>query len=351
MQKTGLAIAFILLNFFGYSQKELFHTDQKFSEEHLKSFYSSVTIDSSMVLFIANDYTLYAYDRQSGQQKWSTLLNHKTSVAPYIKDNIIYTTIYKDKATSAAMFNALDGKLLKELPVEMLQTKPFIRDGILYGTAIYDGGCLFAYDTKKDTILWWRFLAHGVSTQPYFYKDHILANAESDNWVKINYQGGLVDTTCKVKAHIFVRDIPCIRNFSALTHDGEEINGKLAENLFGEDHASFQEILTTKKNSFVLHENTITIIGNKRKIKQKIDINFLTDTVPDFNYEKGQLLQVDDERITFFYNNHIYIHNYDKKKLEKLIDLSSWRPYQVLLDNDHAWVISRNDGRLYRLQL
>ncbi len=351
MQKTALALALAFICTFGYSQKEFFHSDQKFAEKDLKAFYSSVTIDSSQIYFIANDYFMYAYDRQTGQQKWSTSLSYKSNIPPFVQDNVIYSTIYKEKSTSAAMFNAQDGKLIRELPVEMLESKPLVKDGILYGTAIYEGGCLFAYDTRKDTVLWWKFLAHGVSVQPYFFDDYIQANAEGDNWVKINYKGEFVDTTCKVKADIFVRDIPCIKNFSALTHDGVEINGKLAKSIFGDDTPNEPEMLTSRKASFILYENKISIIGNKGKLKQQIDIETLVDSISDYDNETCQLLSANDEKVSFFYYNHLYTYNHSKKKLENVVDLSAWQPFRIQLINDQAWVISRKDGRLYGLQL
>ena len=351
MQKTVIVLALALIHTFGYSQKEFFHSEQKFTEKQLNAFFSSVSVDSSHIYFIANDYFLYAYDRQTGQQKWSTSLNYKSNIPPFVHDNVIYSTIHKEKSTSAVMINANNGELIRELPVEMLESKPLIKDGVLYGTAIYEGGCLFAYDTRKDTILWWKFLAHGVSVQPYFFNDYIQANAESDNWVKINYQGGFVDTTCKVKADIFVSDIPCIKKFNALTHDGFEINGKLAKSLFGDDNPNEPEMLTTRKASFVLYENKLSIIGNKGKLKEQIDIDALVDSISDDSNETKQLLEANEEKVSFFYNNHLYTYNYGKKKLENVTNLSAWQPFRIQLDKDQAWIISRNDGRLYGLQL
>ncbi|HEX6181385.1 MAG TPA: hypothetical protein VFZ47_09070, partial [Chitinophagaceae bacterium] len=194
-------------------------------------------------------------------------------------------------------------------------------------------------------------LAHGVSVQPYFFNDYIQANAESDNWVKINYQGGFVDTTCKVKADIFVSDIPCIKKFNALTHDGFEINGKLAKSLFGDDNPNEPEMLTTRKASFVLYENKLSIIGNKGKLKEQIDIDALVDSISDDSNETKQLLEANEEKVSFFYNNHLYTYNYGKKKLENVANLSAWQPFRIQLDKDQAWIISRNDGRLYGLQL
>lgn len=156
-------------------------------------------------------------------------------------------------------------------------TKPLIKNGLLYGTAIYEAGCLFGYDTKADSMLWWKFIAHGISKQPYFFNDYIQANAEGNNWFTIIYKGQLTDTTCKVKADAFVENIPCMKRFGSLTHDAIEIDDSFSEKIFkGEERTITQkETLINDKHTFILRDEKLFVIGNKRKILKRIDFSEL----------------------------------------------------------------------------
>ena len=238
-------IILLLVTTTGYSQKEFFRSQQIFTTEQLSTFYSSVTIHDGLVIFNANDYYLYAYNKIDGSLKWSVETNYKSMIPVFVQDSIIYAAISKKEVHQAAQFNLADGKLIKALPFGPLATKPFIKNGMLYGTAIYNFGCILAYDLKKDTVAWSRFIAHGFSRQPYYFENKIMANAEANNWVALNYNGVLLDTTCKVKAALFVEDIPCVKTFTALTHDGLEIKGVLSDNIFGTNYFDLPEMLTT----------------------------------------------------------------------------------------------------------
>jgi outer membrane protein assembly factor BamB len=180
---------FLLIGSASFSQKEFFRSQQVFKEGILDKFYSSITIHDSIILFNANDYHLYAYNKNNGSLKWSYKNNYKTSVPVFVADNIIYTAASKNGEQQAVQLSLADGKLIKELPFGPLQTKPIVKNGILFGTAIYNYGCIIAYDLQKDTVAWSRFIAHGLSRQPYYLANKILANAEGDNWVELGYDG------------------------------------------------------------------------------------------------------------------------------------------------------------------
>ena len=349
MKPTLLAATFIFAATTSFSQKEFFRSKQTFSTSQLGNFYSSVTIDGDLMLFIANDYTLYAYDRTSGEQKWATPIGYKTKTQCFVANGVVYAPYYSDKQEITATFDAVTGKFIKELTFGPLQTKPVMKDGILYGTAIYDAGCLIAYDTKADSVVWWKFIAHGLSTQPYFFGNYILGNAEANNWFKINYKGQLMDTTCKGKAEMFVQDIPCIKKFGALTHDGFEIDEAFSKKTFDEEYAvSTENTFVTAKHSFVLRDDKLAIIGNKRKLTKLVDLSGLVeDSVHEYHLGLSQLLAANEETVTFVYLNQLMIYNFKLGKVEKQLDLSSFDPYQLLLDKGKLWLISRNDGLLY----
>jgi hypothetical protein len=344
---TFLFLLFIAVT--GFAQKEFFRSQQVFTEEQMSSFYSSVTIHNNLVIFNANDYHLYAYNKKDGSLKWSVETNYKSTIPAFVEDNIIYAGISKKEVHQAAQFNLADGKLIKALSFGPLATKPFIKNGMLYGTAIYNFGCILAYDLKKDTVVWSRFIAHGFSRQPYYFENKIMANAEANNWVELGYDGVLLDTTCKVKAALFVEDIPCVQTFTALTHDGLEIKGKLSADIFGTHFYDLPEIITTDNFTVVLNGDKLSIISKKLKIKQQVEVSSLTEDLAD-NYNT-KLLKADDEHIWLLYSAHLLQYNHKTKKLVRLTDISAWQPESVLLDGENIWLISGKDGLLYGLSL
>ncbi len=348
------ATIFLFASLTVFPQKQFFKSQQTFSTIQLQNFYSSVIIDNELLLFVANDYKLYAYDKFTGEQKWTSNISYKTKVQCFVKDSIIYSPYSENKDSYTAQLDRKTGKLIKQLPIGPLLTNPQMQNGILFGTAIYDGGCLFAYDTKKDSMLWYKFVAHGVGTQPYFYSNYILANAEANNWFPINYNGELTDTICKERADIFVKDIPCIKQFGALTHDGFELDAKFSAKIFDkeEEAISTENTLTTATHSFILHNNKLAIIGNKRKLSKLVDLSLLVaDSLREDSWRLSQILQANEKEIILVYNDQLIVYNYLLNKVEKLFDLSFWLPYQVLPDEDKLWLISKTDGLLYGLSL
>ena len=347
---TLISITILFQSVSGSSQV-FFKFKQAFTSDQLSSFYSSVTMEQDILLFLGNDYKLYAYDKITGKELWATPIGYKTTRACFVFNGIVYTPYYADKKEQTAQLELATGKLVRTIPIGPLETKPVIRDGVLFGTAIIDGGMVFAYDTKKDSLQWVKFLAHGVSTQPYFFPGYIQANAEANNWVRLSYQGKLLDTVCKKKADIFVSDIPCIRIFNALTHDGVELDASFSKKLFNdEDAIAVNNTLRGVQHSFVLHEDKLAIIGNKRKLLKTIDLlTLIPGTITGRESGLSELISADEETVSFIYLDLFIRHNFKKNKLETTIDLAGWEPYRVLPDQENIWLISRKDGLLYGL--
>ncbi len=340
---------FMLIVTSAFAQKEFFRSQQVFTKEQLSSFYSSVTIHDSLLIFNANDYQLYAYNKKDGSLKWSVETNYKSTIPVFVQDSIIYAGISKKEVHQAAQFNLADGKLIKALPFGPLATKPLIKNGMLYGTAIYNFGCILAYDLKNDKVAWSRFIAHGYSNQPYYLQNKIWANAEGQNWVALGYDGILLDTTCTKKANVFVEDVPCVNNFIALTQDGLEINGKLSEEITGEDSFGQPELLSSEKFTFILYDEKLNILSRKLKVKQQVQVSSLAEDLE--GYGDTKLLKADDEIIWILYNNHLLQYNHKIKKLVKITNLTGWQPDSVLPDDENVWLISGKDGLLYGLAL
>jgi hypothetical protein len=347
--KLLTAINFLLITTTCFAQKEFFRSKQVFTKDELSKFISSITIHDDLVIFNANDYQLYAYNKKDGSLKWSVETSFKSSTAPFVLGDKVYAALYKDKTEQAAQYSLADGKLIKALPFGPLASKPVIKNGILYGTAIYDFGCIVAYDLEKDTVAWSRFIAHGYSQQPYYFENKIMANAEGSNWVELGYDGEFLDTSCAVKANIFVRDIPCVKKFTALSHDGLEINGQLAEDILGDIFYGMPPMLTTEKFTYILYDDKLTILSGKLKIKQQVEIFSLADSLVERSNAK--LLKADNEHVWIWYGNYLLQYDHKIKKLVRLTDLGAWQPEKVVLDEENIWLVSGKDGLLYGLSL
>ena len=72
LKKQHFALAVLLfVSATGYAQKEFFRSQQEFTKDQLSKFISSITIHDDLVIFNANDYQLYAYNKKDGSLKWS----------------------------------------------------------------------------------------------------------------------------------------------------------------------------------------------------------------------------------------------------------------------------------------
>jgi len=343
-------IILLLITTTGYSQKEFFRSQQAFTNDQMTGFASSITINKELILFNANDYHLYAYNKNNGSLQWSYQTNFKSATPVFVQDSIVYAGIYTDKKEQSAQFDLATGKFIKALPFGPLKTKPFIKNGVLYSTAIHNYGCIIAYDLKKDTVMWSRFIAHGYSNQPYYQQNKIMANAEGSNWVALGYDGVLLDTTCAVKPDFFVEGIPCVKTLAAISHDGLEIKGKLSEKIFGNNFFERPDIITTKNLTVILYENKLSILARKLKIKQQV----LVDTLPGDEFtgnDIAKLIDADDENTWLLYGDYLLQYNHSEKKVVSATNLTNWQPQAVLLEDKNIWLVSGKDGLLYGLSL
>ena len=335
-----------------WSQTEFFRSKINFSENQLVEFYSSISIDSSQIYFIANDYNLYAHNKKTGVIQWKQYLANKTNTTPKVFQNTILVSKHFDENTNRTIqLSDSTGDTIQTLNIDALETKPYFKGEIMYCAAISPkiGGAILAYDLKKNAIVWQKFIAHGCSIQPYFFENKIVANAESNNWFEIDYNGKLIDTTCSKKTDLFVEDIKCIRFYRFLTHDQKEI-----PELFFQKNMEDSYEVTVKYDSnktFVLGNKKLLILGNNKKIRNTIEISKLIPSLETGLSEYREILKIEGDTIWFFYENILVEYNYTKNKTIKTIDLSKWNPHQVILDNDTLWLISRVDGQLYGLKI
>lgn len=338
---------FISTVFPAFSQKEFFRSQQVFTDQQLSKFYSSITIAGDWLLFTANDYQLYAYNKKSQVLQWSFDANYKSSLPVFVQDSIVYAGIFTNDKEQAVQLELASGKFTRLLPFGPLATKPFLRNNTLYGTAIYNYGCMLAYDLEKDTVTWSRFIAHGFSNRPYYLANKIMVSAEANNWVAMGYDGVLLDTNCAEKPDFFVEGIPCVNKFMALAHDGLKIKGKLAKDVFGEGSFESAGIITTDHLTIILSADKLSILSGKLKKKQQVIIASLAAGLADI--ENGKLIKATNEDAWLLYGDQLLQYNYKSNSLTRITDLSFWKPQQVLLDEENIWLVSLKDGLLYGL--
>ena len=330
-----------------FAQKEFFRSQQVFTKEQMSSFYSSVTIHDGLVIFNANDYTTYCYNKQTGKQVWLFTTNQKSNNPPYVYGGHVITAIYEDEVYKTAIIPLLSGKPAKTLLLELVHTQPVFKGDIMYGTALHNGGQLFAFDLKTNKIIWQQFVAHGVETQPYFFKEKIVANAEGDNWFEMNYAGKFLQTGCYTKAQLFIENIKCVRNFKFLTHDDRDITTSFLEKYFGAD-ATVKETHTDTK-TFLTDGNLLVILGNDKKILKQIVFDQIVPATGDTAYYK--IIKIENEKIWLLKHAVLSHYDYGAGKMIKQYDLGKWQPHQVLIDDKKIWLISKKDGQLYGLNI
>ena len=334
------------------SQTVFFNSKINFSESQLKKFYSSFSIDSSQVYFNANDYYVHAYDKQTGVLKWSYYLANKTNTAPVAyQNNLIVSKYSSEYGEKCLQLNSKTGDTIQTLALQSINTKPIFREKIMYCTAIDGGigGAVIAYDLNKNSVIWGKFIAHGVDKQPYYLKDKIIANAEEDNWFELDYNGKMVDTTCEYKANLFVEDIKCVQNYVHRTHDNEGISQAFLLEYFGD----YENLKVDSNNNytFLLGDSKLMILKDNLEIGKEINVDEMV-TLPEKAINGyREILKKDDTTIWFFYKNLIVVYDYINYKLINTIDVSSWRPHQVVFDDTQVWLISKNDGQLVGLEL
>lgn len=328
------------------AQTQFYKSDIYFSEKHLESFSSAIAADKNSIYFLANDYTLYCLGKKTDTIEWKTSLNWKTSQAPYILGDTLLTGHYDWEYTNAAMIDTKTGTLLKRLPFEPMETKPYIKNNKLYFTAIHYGGEILAYDFKADSVAWHRFISHGVSTQPVYLKDKIIANAEDTNWFELSYDNKLLGK-CNNPAG-FVEDITCVRNYRFLSHDNKEVSDELIKKYFGYEEYGLDKYFT-ENNTFIMGSQGLVILGKKLKEYNNITLYYEEGEGQYSNYYK--ILNADDKHVWCISNNIILQYELKGQEPVKTYNLAQWNPYRVLLEGNTLWLVSRNDGQLYGLKL
>lgn len=334
------------------AQTEFFHSKINFSVDQLDKFYSSFSLDSSQVFFNANDYYVYAYDKKTGVLNWSHYLANKTNNAPIpYQSNLFVSKHLSEYNDKCVQLNSKTGDTIQTLLLESINTKPIFKENVMYCTGIDAGigGAVIAYDLKKNNVIWEKFIAHGVDKQPYYLKEKIIANAEDENWFELDYNGKLRDTTCEYKTNLFVEDIKCVQQFVHLTHDDRGIANYFLQEQF-DDYENLK-VSSFQNYTFLLGYKKLLILGNKLKIHKEIEVDQIITLPKTGNNDLREILKIDDSSIWFFYKNLVVVYDYKKNKTIQTINLTQWRPHQIILEDNKLWLISKKDGELVGLTL
>lgn len=349
MKKIFLVPGLFLSTASTFCQTVFFTSPATFNKDQLSPFYASLSLQGNYVLYNAPDYKLYAYAKDSGQLAWSFDLQYKSNLAPFLIGD---SSLWANSKNGVVQLRLSTGFLQKDkFPFYTIESQPHNKNGLVYGTGIYDGGCLFAYDPVKDSLLWYRFLAHGISVTPYYQSDRIIANAEGDNWLELSYSGKLKDAACDTIAVNFPSELPCAKTIEALHPEAKAMDKKVARKIRAGEHDN-PYIVHGSQQTFVINNSIFYVLDKKQKQLCAVHL----DSLLIQDDERGgsgdaAVLQHSNDSVWVLFREQLLVYNWKQKRSIKTIDLQKWSPHQVALQEKKLWLISRKDGRLYGITL
>lgn len=328
-----------------FSQTEVYKSNFQFDDFQSEKLLGSLLIANNTILFNASNYKIHAIDKDNLKPTWETYVGRKSNSAPYLYNSTFFYTNYKNEITSCMQYDLATGEKIKKLPFESINSKPNFVNNIIYCTVLADGGKLLAYDLEENKIVWQKNIGHGVDSQPVYLKNKIIANAKDDNWFEIDYNGNFLKTKSKTQTHIDTTSF-FVKNYKFLTHDGKEITQDFLNN--SKIPYSDYKTKTNEQNTFILTDDQLLVLGNNKKKVLQLDliIEFPTD---DFVYDAHYaILTTTSEGIWFCYQNQLVHYDFKNNKCLRKVALSKWNPHQIVLENRTIWLISKNDGQLYK---
>ena len=159
-----------------------------------------------------------------------------------------------------------------------------------------------------------------------------------------------MDTICDKEKINYPSELSCAKQFLLRTHNGKEVKGKLALQL-DENDSGIEHLFYTSKNTFIINNDKLFVIGNKGKLQLQKGLDDLSDEIETDYDSKLNFLGADNETVWLHLGNYILHYNFAKKKPLRTIDLKNWEPHHVVLDGAHVWLISSIDGLLYGLTI
>lgn len=331
------------------AQIECFKTKIQYISADLSKFSSAITTDANQLYFIANDYNLYCFDKNTFELKYKKELNSKSNTAPYSYKNTLIISKYEDKKHQAIILNKVTGETIQELNLSPLKSNPyFVNDTTFISTIIDDnGGQLVCYDLKNNILLWQHFIGHGADKPFYIQDESILANFDYDEWKIVTYDGKIIDeiveeygTNIKFKRHNIFFD---------LAHDKNEIKEDVLVNYFS--NTENITIKTSANVTVLLNPKKLIVLSDDLKVISNVELQKALKQLEESDNDYLSILKIEPENVWLFYKNHLVNYNFKKNNFITTYDLTKWNTHQATLDEDTLWLISKNDGQLYGLQL
>ena len=329
-----------------FSQAKIYQSNLLFNDFTSDGFLGAIIISDDIILYNTSDSKVYAIDKKEGKINWEIDAGAKSNTIPYLYNTTFFYGKYENGVLKCAQYDLKTGTKIKDLPFESLHTKPYFFNDIMYCTVLADGGKLAAYHLNENKILWQQNIGYGAEAQPLYLKDKIIANAADDNWFEIDYNGNFLKSKSKKQIYLDTNQI-FVKNYPFLTHDGKEITlDFLKKNKFSNVEYKTK---TTQKHTFLLSQNQLLVLGDNKKKVLQLDLE-KEIPVPDFDpYAYNAILESSAESLWFYYQNHLLHYDFKNKKRLRKVDLTKWNPHQIAVENRTIWLLSKNDGQLYKL--
>ncbi|MCU7619186.1 hypothetical protein NZ698_18560 [Chryseobacterium sp. PBS4-4] len=329
------------------AQKQMYKSTMVVDTSKNKKFTSSIVMANNKIVFNADNFVLYAIDKDSYQTVWERKIGWRSNTAPYIFKNTFFYGNYNGSDRKIHQYDIETGKTIRELGIESINTKPHFEKSVMYTTAMNDGGKQIAYDLEKNTVVWQHKINFGADVQPVYLNDRIVVNAEDDLWFEVDFKGNFINKESETFTYIDEMKVTA-KKFLFLSHDQTPLTkewlrkNKLADSEF--------KIEKNQHYTFVLNEKYLTVIGKKGKKKIQLDLENLISPEEYENQTLSAILNAENKKIWLIHQNHLIHYDVKKEKMLRNVFLGNWRPQQMILDGKNIWLISANDGQLYHLE-
>lgn len=328
-----------------FSQTQLYKSEPIIRSRQDEDIYKSVTLrDDAVIVDISSD-RMMAVDKNNYRTMWDIDVGIFSDTSPYFYKDTFFHQTKKGARISMAQYEAKTGKMIKALPFESIWSKPYFSEGIMYFTGLMDGSKMIAYDIDRSRIVWEKQIGSGL-VQPVYLRDKIIVNVEEDLWTEIDYDGRQISGKSRESVTIDSTTYN-IKKYAFLTHDRKKINKRFLKKKILSEWDFIREI--TDKNTLILTATHLVVLGDNRKLLLNLDLGTIVSPDPEDYYVVSKIVKADDEAVWFSYQNHLVHYDFKNKKVLRDVNLTRWKPIQLVIDSRTIWLISSNDGQLYAL--
>ncbi|KUJ51054.1 PQQ-binding-like beta-propeller repeat protein [Chryseobacterium sp. JAH] len=329
-----------------FAQTEMYSSEFPVGYQPGESVRGSIILAGNKIIYSAGNYTIYCINKENLKPVWEKEVGWRSDTKPHFFNDSFLYGYYDGQIRRVAQYDINTGEIIRRLDLESLHSKPYFINTIMYVTALSDGGKFVAYDLQENKPLWSRNIGHGIDFQPVYLNNKIIVKAEDDYWIEMDYKGNLLAS--KSKVHTYVDDEKVsAKKYEFLTHNGKEITKE-----FLKKHQLSNTDFKTEINkdyTFLLSEKYLTVIGKNGNKKLQVDLETVVPTEEYENDALSTILDTDNKQLWFVHQNHLIHFDIKKEKVVRNVYLNKWRPHQLIVDQKTIWLISKNDGQLYKL--